>query len=113
MRGVLVTGGSRGIGRAVAGAFAAGGDRVAVQYAGRRADAERTVRELPGTGHTLLQADLGEPGAAERTVAEAVAALGAVDVLVNNAALAPAADTRHPIAETSLEHWQQVWRRMV
>ncbi|MFD5775492.1 SDR family NAD(P)-dependent oxidoreductase [Streptomyces sp. PDY-4] len=113
MRGVLVTGGSRGIGRAVARAFAAGGDRVAVQYAGRRADAERTVRELPGTGHTLLQADLGEPGAAERTVAEAVAALGAVDVLVNNAAVAPAADTRHPIAETPLEHWQQVWRRMV
>ncbi|CAL9333370.1 3-oxoacyl-[acyl-carrier-protein] reductase FabG [Streptomyces sp. enrichment culture] len=113
MRGVLVTGGSRGIGRAVAMAFAADGDRVAVQYAGRRADAEQTLRQLPGTGHALLQADLGEPGAAERVVAEAVAALGTVDVLVNNAAVAPTADTRHPIAETSLAHWQQVWRRMV
>ncbi|GAA2446214.1 SDR family NAD(P)-dependent oxidoreductase [Streptomyces glaucus] len=113
MRGVLVTGGSRGIGRAVATAFAADGDRVAVQYAGRHADAERTLRELPGTGHTLIQADLGEPGAAERVVAEAVAALGAVDVLVNNAAVAPTADTRHPIARTPLAHWQQVWRRMV
>jgi len=113
VRGVLVTGASRGIGRAVAMAFAAGGDRVAVQYAARRADAEQTLRELPGTGHTLLQADLGEPGAAERVVTEAVAALGTVDVLVNNAAVAPAADTRHPIAQTPLDHWQQVWRRMV
>ncbi|EHY88260.1 SDR family NAD(P)-dependent oxidoreductase [Saccharomonospora azurea] len=113
MRGVLVTGGSRGIGRAVATAFAAGGDRVAVQYAGRRADAERTMRELPGTGHTLIQADLGESGAAERVVAEAVAALGSVDVLVNNAAVAPTEETRHSIAQTSLDHWQQVWRRMV
>ncbi|MFE4721449.1 SDR family NAD(P)-dependent oxidoreductase, partial [Streptomyces sp. NPDC056728] len=43
MRAVLVTGGSRGIGRAVALAFAHGGDRVAVQYAGNRADAEETL----------------------------------------------------------------------
>ncbi|MBA5219883.1 MULTISPECIES: SDR family NAD(P)-dependent oxidoreductase [Streptomyces] len=113
MRGVLVTGGSRGIGRAVARAFAAGGDRVAVHYAGRRADAERTLEELPGTGHALLRADLGEPGAAERLVAEAVDALGTVDVLVNNAAVAPAADTLHPVTGTPLAQWQRVWRRMV
>lgn len=93
--------------------FATEGDRVAVQYAGRRVDAEETIRQLPGTGHTLLQADLGEPGAAERVVAEAVAALGTVDVLVNNAAVAPTPDTQHPITQTSLAHWQRVWRRMV
>ncbi|MFD7819342.1 SDR family NAD(P)-dependent oxidoreductase [Streptomyces sp. NPDC059785] len=112
-RGVLVTGGSRGIGRAVALAFARGGDRVAVQYAGRRADAEETVRRLPGEGHALLRADLGEPGAAERVAAEAVAALGTVDVLVNNAAVAPTAENRHPVADTPLADWQRVWRRMV
>ncbi|WP_042369916.1 SDR family NAD(P)-dependent oxidoreductase [Streptacidiphilus neutrinimicus] len=113
MRGILVTGGSRGIGRAVALAFARGGDRVAVQYAGARADAEETVRQLPGEGHALVQADLGEPGAAEQVVADAVAALGAVDVLVNNAAVAPTAETRHPIAQTPLADWQRIWRRMV
>ena len=65
------------------------------------ADAERTLEELPGTGHALLRADLGEPGAAERLVAEAVDALGTVDVLVNNAAVAPAADTLHPVTDRS------------
>jgi 3-oxoacyl-[acyl-carrier protein] reductase len=113
MRGVLVTGASRGIGRAVATAFAEGGDRVAVQYASRRADAEETLRRLPGGGHVLVEADLGEPGAAERTVAEAVAGLGGVDVLVNNAAVAPAPATHHPVAEVPLADWQRVWRRML
>ncbi|PRH76174.1 3-oxoacyl-ACP reductase [Streptomyces solincola] len=115
MRGVLVTGGSRGIGRAVATAFAEGGDRVAVQYASRREDAEETLRRLPGSGHLLIEADLGEAGAPERVVAEAVHALadtGGVDVLVNNAAVAPSPATRHPVAEVSLAEWRAVWRRM-
>ncbi len=113
MRGVLVTGASRGIGRAIATTFAEGGDRVAVQYAGRRADAEETLRRLPGSGHTLLQGDLGEPGTGERIAAEAVAALGGVDVLINNAAVAPAEDTRHPVADIPLAGWQRIWRRML
>jgi 3-oxoacyl-[acyl-carrier protein] reductase len=110
-RRVLVTGASRGIGRAIALAFAQGGDRVAVQYASRRADAEDTLRRLPGTGHTLIEADLGDPGAPAQVVAAAVTALGGVDVLVNNAAVAPSPDTRHSIADVPLDAWQQVWRR--
>ncbi|MFF1278175.1 SDR family NAD(P)-dependent oxidoreductase [Streptomyces marokkonensis] len=113
MRGVLVTGGSRGIGRAVALAFAEGGDRVALQYAARRSDAEETLRRMPGEGHVLLRADLGEPDAAERLVTEAVNALDVVDVLVNNAAVGPTAETRHRIPDTPLADWQRIWRRMV
>src|SRR5690349_24318050 len=113
MRGVLVTGASRGIGRAIAVAFAEGGDRVAVQYATARADAEETLRRLPGTGHALIEGDLGDPGAAERIVTDAVRALGTVDVLVNNAAVAPAAGTPHPVADVPLPTWQRIWRRMV
>ncbi|MGW4101785.1 SDR family NAD(P)-dependent oxidoreductase [Streptomyces sp. NPDC004976] len=113
MRGVLVTGGSRGIGRAVALAFAEGGDRIALQYVGNRSDAEETLRRLPGEGHALLRADLGEPDAAESLVGDAVEALGTVDVLVNNAAVGPTADTRHPVAETAMVDWQRIWRRMV
>ncbi|QMU76764.1 SDR family oxidoreductase [Streptacidiphilus sp. PB12-B1b] len=113
MRRVLVTGASRGIGRAVALAFAGRGDKVAVHYASRRQDAEQTLALLPGDGHALVAGDLGDPRAAGRIVEEAVGALGGVDVLVNNAAVAPAADTRHAVAEVSYADWQRVWHRMI
>src|SRR5882757_690825 len=111
VRGVLVTGASRGIGRAVAEAFAARGDRVAVHYGNGVADAEETLRGLSGDGHVLVRGDLSDPATATRVVAEAVDGLGAVDVLVNNAALAPTADSRHAIAEVGYEDWVSVWRR--
>ncbi|ATE53964.1 SDR family NAD(P)-dependent oxidoreductase [Actinosynnema pretiosum] len=112
-RGVLVTGASRGIGRATALAFARRGDRVAVHYAHNRADAERTLAELPGGGHVLVRGDLSDPEAAELVAESADHGLGGVDVLVNNAATAPTEDTAHAIAEVSYEHWRRVWRRSV
>ena len=76
---VLITGSSRGIGAAAARAFAAGGARLALHY--RRDPAEADV--IPGA--VLLQADFAERDAVRRTVEAAVAALGGLDVLVNNA----------------------------
>ncbi|MFE7119246.1 SDR family NAD(P)-dependent oxidoreductase [Streptomyces sp. NPDC057654] len=113
MRRVLVTGASRGIGRAVALAFAECGDRIGVHYAANRADAEETLRQLPGSGHALLAGDLGDPQAARTLVDEAVERLGGVDVLVNNAATATSDATRHAVAEVSYEDWQRVWHRML
>ncbi|MFD8788422.1 SDR family NAD(P)-dependent oxidoreductase [Kitasatospora sp. NPDC059599] len=113
MRGVLVTGASRGIGRAVAHAFAARGDRVAVHYASSRAGAEETLAALPGEGHLLVDGDLGDPTAVQRIAETADAGLGGVDVLVNNAAVATAETNAHHPAEASYDDWQQVWRRMV
>ncbi|NNH71245.1 SDR family oxidoreductase [Nocardia uniformis] len=106
-RGVLVTGASRGIGRAVAVAFAESGDRVAVHYSSNRADAEETLRQLPGTGHALIGGDIGSPEEAEAIVATAVEGLGTVDVLVNNAAV----NIAHPLADISYADWQQAWRK--
>ncbi|MCP9624402.1 SDR family oxidoreductase [Nocardia otitidiscaviarum] len=108
-RGVLVTGASRGIGRAVASAFAAQGDRVAVHYSSRREDAEVTVRHLSGDGHTLIGGDLGAADGAEAIVTAAVEALGTVHVLVNNAAV----NIAHPLAETDYADWQRIWRQTV
>ncbi|MFG2297127.1 SDR family NAD(P)-dependent oxidoreductase [Streptomyces sp. NPDC048603] len=105
-RGVLVTGASGGIGRAVATAFAAQGDRVAVHYSARQADAERTLAELEGAGHVLVAGDLADPAQVEALAADAAEALGRVDVLVNNAAVM----IRHPLAETSYADWQAAWR---
>jgi 3-oxoacyl-[acyl-carrier protein] reductase len=106
-RTVLVTGASRGIGAAVARAFAAAGDRVGVHYGSRREQAEHVAASLPGDGHVVVGADLGDPEAVRRMVGEAVAALGRIDVLVNNAGIFEP----HPITDTSYEQWQRAWSR--
>ncbi|MFD7256671.1 SDR family NAD(P)-dependent oxidoreductase [Streptomyces sp. NPDC059874] len=106
-RGVLVTGASRGIGRAVAAAFARQGDRVAVHCSARQADAEETLASLPGDGHVLVSGDIGDPARVEALVGEADEALGGVDVLVNNAAVMIA----HPLPTTSYADWQEAWQR--
>lgn len=113
MRRVLVTGASRGIGRAVAVAFAERGDRVAVHYSSKREDAEETLARLPGDGHALLAGDLSDPLTAQRMLDEAAEALGGVEVLVNNAAVAPSADNLHTVAEVSYADWQRIWQRMI
>ncbi len=105
-RAVLVTGASRGIGAAIARAFAGAGDRVAVHYGFGRAAAEATLASLAGGGHMLVGADLADPAAVRVMVDDAAQALGGLDVLVNNAGVY----LTHPITETSYEEWQQAWR---
>jgi len=106
-RSVLVTGASRGIGRATAQAFAAVGDRVAVNHRDSAADAEEVVRSLPGTGHLAIQADLADPDAAKHLVHATVAALGGLDVLVNNAGVS----VLHDITSDDFEAWRDAWDR--
>ncbi|TDC14884.1 SDR family NAD(P)-dependent oxidoreductase [Kribbella albertanoniae] len=104
-RAVLITGASRGIGAATAHAFAADGDRVAVHYSSSRESAEKVLAALPGSGHVMVHADLADPDAVQRMVDEAAAALGRIDVLVNNAGVYHP----HKIRETTYEEWQQAW----
>ncbi|RFU82428.1 SDR family NAD(P)-dependent oxidoreductase [Streptomyces triticagri] len=106
-RRVLVTGAARGLGRAVARAFARDGDRVAVHYGTRRAAAEETLAALEGDGHVLTGGDLADPEEARRVFEEAVTGLGGVDVLVNNAAV----NLPHPLPETSYEDWSALWQQ--
>lgn len=106
-RAVLVTGASRGIGRAVATAFAAQGDRVAVHHRDSARAAGNVLGELAGSGHVVVQADLADPEGVRRLADEAAAALGGLDVLVNNAGVY----RLHPIATTSYEEWQAAWRQ--
>jgi 3-oxoacyl-[acyl-carrier protein] reductase len=105
-RAVLVTGASRGIGRAVAQAFASQGDRVAVHHRDSAALAEEVAAGLPGSGHTIVRADLADAEAVRRMVDAAARDLGGLDVLVNNAGIFLA----HPITEVSYEQWQEAWR---
>ena len=105
-RAVLVTGASRGIGRAVARAFADLGDRVAVHHRGSPERAGQVLGALPGDGHTVVQADLADAEAVRRMVDQAHAALGGLDVLVNNAGIY----LPHPITGVSYQQWQDTWR---
>ncbi|MCA2217850.1 SDR family NAD(P)-dependent oxidoreductase [Jidongwangia harbinensis] len=109
-RGVLVTGSSRGVGRAVAARFAAGGDRVAVHHRDSAALAEQLVANLPGTGHVVVRADLADPEAVRSMVDEAAERLGGLDVLVNNAGVFGAVTGAHPVFDTDFETWRQRWR---
>jgi len=98
-KGAVVTGGSRGIGRAIVERLAADGAVVAFSYASRAdeaAKAERAVRDAGGRA-VAIRADLRAPDAAEKLMAEAAGHLDGLDILVNNAALE---FTAVPIADT-------------
>ena len=106
-RAILVTGASRGIGRAIAEAFAGQDDRVAVHHRDSAGLAAGVLAGLPGHGHTVVQADLMDADAVRRMVDGARDALGGLDVLVNNAGVF----TPHPITEVSYAQWQAGWRQ--
>ncbi len=100
----LVTGGSRGIGRAIAIALAREGAKVAV--AGRAPDMiGETVRLMGGPPSLGVVADVRKPGDVRRMVEAAVAGLGPIDILVNNAGVARFAS----VLDAKLEDWQAMF----
>jgi NAD(P)-dependent dehydrogenase (short-subunit alcohol dehydrogenase family) len=103
-RVALVTGGSRGIGRAIAEALAREGLAVAVAARGRET-VEEAARALRATGAEAmaLALDVGDAEAATLAVTAIGATLGPIDVLVNNAGIAESA----PLGRTDLELWER------
>jgi 3-oxoacyl-[acyl-carrier protein] reductase len=104
-RAVLVTGASRGIGKAVAQSFATAGDRVAVHHRDSADLAAEVAESLPGDGHVVVQADLSDADAVRRMVDEAAQQLGGIDVLVNNAGVY----VEHEVLGTTYDEWQAAW----
>jgi len=86
-KNVLVTGGSRGIGRAIAEAFGGLGARVAFTYRSSSEEAEKVAAAIESAGGTAMpvQADAADTEAAEALVSRIVEEWGSLDVLVNNA----------------------------
>ena len=105
----LVTGGSRGIGAAIAVYFAEQGARVIVHYGSDRAAAERVLSGLAGTGHIVLGADLLKPDNVPAFVEEAMATAGRIDVLVNNAGIYG----QHPILGVDTAEWLVAWQEIL
>ena len=108
-KAALVTGGGTGLGRAIAAALAERGADVALSYSRSADDARRARDELRGLGvrAETFQADLAEPTAGERLVEEARAAMGRLDVLVNNAATTVWVPFRQ-LDAVVLDDWDQI-----
>jgi NAD(P)-dependent dehydrogenase (short-subunit alcohol dehydrogenase family) len=105
----LVTGASRGIGRAVACSLARRGVRVAIHYQANAGAAREALAALTGTGHALFAADLADPVAVAPPWNAVVAKFGRIDVLVNNAAIYE----MHPPQSTAYPAWQAAWGRTI
>jgi 3-oxoacyl-[acyl-carrier protein] reductase len=98
----IVTGASRGIGRAIACRLATHGAAICVNYATRKDEAEAVVVEIAGAGGQAIavQADVADAGAVARMTTRAEAELGPVSILVNNAGVSVTAtlETYDPVA---------------
>ncbi len=106
----LVTGASRGIGRAIAIELAASGFRVAVHYNTNLTAARETLAALTGSGHVLLKADLTDPYNVRVLAVEALADLGdRVDVLVHNAGIYEPT----PLLSGTFADWQVAMQRQM
>jgi 3-oxoacyl-[acyl-carrier protein] reductase len=102
----LVTGGSRGIGRAIVQGLAQAGAKVAFVYQSNATAAEQLVAELTGAGAEVVayQADVRTKAAADETVQKVLEKWGKIDILVNNAGIIR--DTL--LATMSAEQWSEV-----
>jgi 3-oxoacyl-[acyl-carrier protein] reductase len=103
---VLVTGGSRGIGRATALLFARAGANVGLTYHTRQAEAESAVREIRAMGRRAFCAagDLADPGVVTQVFRECKAALGGLDCFVANAGIWPSDEI--PLGKLSEGRWR-------
>ena len=102
----LVTGAGRNIGRAIALALADGGAAVAVNARRSQAEIDGVAREIESAGGTALAvlADVTDPAAIARMVAEVEARFGRIDILVNNAAVREASS----LDEIDLARWREI-----
>lgn len=106
---VLVTGASRGIGKAIAIAFANKGARVILHYNKNNIAAEETLAELNGEDHMLIQADISDPESVHEMVEKLSQEVGKIDILVNNAGIYEKAD----IFDLSYEEFREYFSNTI
>jgi 3-oxoacyl-[acyl-carrier protein] reductase len=102
---ILVTGSSRGIGRAVAEAAAAEGASLILHFSRNVEAAEELRASLPGSGHSVIQADFARVEDAELLAKQILENQACPDVLVNNAGVFE----EHPPLSASFEDWKHRW----
>ena len=102
---ILVTGGSRGIGKSIALALGASGATIALHYARNRGGAEEVLAHLPADSG-IFQADFERPEAPQQLMDQVIKRYGRLDILVNNAGIA----IDLPLRE-EWEQWQAGWEK--
>lgn len=102
----IVTGGSRGIGQAISQALGALGWQVVINYHANRQAARETLASLEAGRGILIQADISNAEDREKLVSQTLAQFGRIDLLVNNAGIAP--DQRVDILKMSAESYNKV-----
>ncbi len=108
-RSVLITGGSRGIGAAIAREFAQAGDQIAIHYVSSQSVADGVCKSLAGEGHITAKADLRDADAISKMVDVVAKNFGKIDVLINNAGIL----IDHPIENTTYKEWQEAWENTI
>jgi 3-oxoacyl-[acyl-carrier protein] reductase len=98
---VLVTGGTRGIGKAIAFAFAKKGARVAVLFRSDQVSADKTLAELEGNTHLAIKADVTDADQVKKALDDVIESFGRLDIVVNNAGIGV------------YEDWQQAWKKTI
>lgn len=104
---VLVTGASRGIGKAIATEFAASGANVIAHYHKNAERATQLISEMEGEGHLTFQADIANPDSVKKMVNQLIDKLGHVDILVNNAGIYEELD----YTTINYDEWLNSWKR--
>lgn len=108
-KNVLVTGASKGIGKATAFAFAQLGAQVGINYRSDDEAAQATLQQLPGRGHTTLPYDISAEGAPQALIDDFIDHYDRLDILINNAGQA----ILHKIDEVDFDTWQQTWDTII
>ncbi len=109
-KNVLITGGSRGIGRACAQLFSDLNANVIITYKSNVEEARQTLEMLkPGQQHSMYQLDVADAGTIEIFFQDFIQKYKQVDVLVNNAGVF----IEHKIDEVSYDEWQQAWSETI
>ena len=105
---VLITGASRGIGRATALVFAEKGARVGINFRTNQQEAQKTLKALKGENHKLFQYDISDKNNQKQVIEDFVKTYGKIDVLVNNAGIS----IDHDFEETDFEDWTSAWEKI-
>jgi len=108
-KNVLITGGTRGIGRAIALAFAEQGARLALTYYSNEDAAQKTMSLIQGEEHLFLRSDVSKPEEVRKVVNEVALKFGSIDILINNAGIY----LPHSIVDLPYKEWIYKWEKTI